>query len=417
MKSEFRMVEFSIISQVLRKFLTAPRSPGFLRKPEYAHLTERNQELYLSSAWYKFHWSYKRLLAYFDSMLEGRKYFVCGLPYQLAIKENLLARDQVEDEMSETDFSPLEFFIEMECMFYGESEKAYYNFEELTKNRKMPKPLYPDDLYGLLRDKKFKPEPKKNGEIRLLSCDIAAMAGKQNDASITSLFRLIPNANGYVREIVYMESSEGQHTQTQAVRIRQLYEDFDVDYIVIDTQSIGLGVYDQLVVPLLDEQRGKEYEPFSCINDEKMADRCTYPDARKVIYSIKGSAQLNSEASISLKDNMQLGKIRLLVPENEGRDFLGQIKGFKELPEDMKVDFELPYKQTTLLINEMINLEGDRNPDTGLIRLREVSGGRKDRFSSALYGNYIANQLEREYMRGNDDIDITDYMFFAQSGF
>lgn len=48
---EFRMVSKEIIDGVLRKFMTAPRTPKYLEKPEYAHLKERNKELYLSSAW------------------------------------------------------------------------------------------------------------------------------------------------------------------------------------------------------------------------------------------------------------------------------------------------------------------------------------------------------------------------------
>ena len=48
---EFRMVDLQIINKVLRKFQTAPRLPKYLNKPEYAHLKERNKELYLSSCW------------------------------------------------------------------------------------------------------------------------------------------------------------------------------------------------------------------------------------------------------------------------------------------------------------------------------------------------------------------------------
>ena len=48
---EFRLVDKDIIDKVLRKFLTAPRQPRYLSKPEYAHMVERNKEMYLSSAW------------------------------------------------------------------------------------------------------------------------------------------------------------------------------------------------------------------------------------------------------------------------------------------------------------------------------------------------------------------------------
>lgn len=50
---EFRMVDLNVINTVLRKFLTAPRTPGYLNKPEYADLIERNTEIYMSSAWLK----------------------------------------------------------------------------------------------------------------------------------------------------------------------------------------------------------------------------------------------------------------------------------------------------------------------------------------------------------------------------
>ena len=48
---EFRLIDLDILTKVLRRFLGTPRQPGYLRKPEYKHLQERNQEVYLSSAW------------------------------------------------------------------------------------------------------------------------------------------------------------------------------------------------------------------------------------------------------------------------------------------------------------------------------------------------------------------------------
>ena len=48
---EFRMVKLDVINTVLKRFLTAPIQPGYLNKKEYAHLQERNKEIYMSSAW------------------------------------------------------------------------------------------------------------------------------------------------------------------------------------------------------------------------------------------------------------------------------------------------------------------------------------------------------------------------------
>jgi hypothetical protein len=407
---EFRMVNFEIISKVLRKFLTAPRDPKYLNKPEYKHLQERNKEIYLSSAWYKIHWSWSRLLTYYKAMTEAKKYFICGLPYQLAIKEGLLMEEQVKDEMAEDDFDEIGWLMEMECLFFGESEKAFFKFEDLEKNRRLPRPLYPREYYDLIKDTSFKYEAKKEGEIRLVSCDIAGMAGKENDASVYTIFRLLPTKKGYDRYIVYMESMVGGHTVTQAIRIKQLYEDFDCDYLVLDTQNLGLGIYDQLTQPLFDKDRNKEYDPWTCINEERMAERCTYQNADKVIYSIKGNQQFNSDCAVALRDGLKRGKVRLLSNELEGREFLRKLKGYDNLPMESKTYYESPYIQTTLLINEMINLEGERT-DSGLIRLKEPKSKRKDRYSSVSYGNYIASLLERSLLK-NEDFDIDDELVY-----
>ena len=57
---EYRMVSKDIIDTILRKFLTNPRPPGYLNNPAYKHLAERNKTLYLSSAYFKDHWSYTK---------------------------------------------------------------------------------------------------------------------------------------------------------------------------------------------------------------------------------------------------------------------------------------------------------------------------------------------------------------------
>lgn len=408
---EFRMVDFEIISKVLRKFLTAPRSPKYLDKDEYKHLKERNKEIYLSSCWYKVHWSYNRFLTYYNSMMKGSKYFVCGLPYQIAVKEGLLDEEQVRDEMSEEDFDTVGWSMEMEALWFGESEKAYFKFEDLEKNRKLPSPLYPRDYYDLIKDPAFKYENKKAGEVRLVTCDIAGMAGKENDASVYTVFRLVPTSRGYDRYIVYMESIVGGHTVTQATRIRQLFEDYDCDFIVLDTQNLGLGVYDQLCQPLYDKDRGKEYDPFSCVNDERMAERCTYPNAEKLIYSIKGSAQLNSEAAVLLRDGFRRGRIRIPINEMEGREYLKKFKGYENLPEEVKAKFVTVYAQITLLINEMINLEAEFN-DNGQVKLKEPNSKRKDRYSSVSYGNYVASILERKLNKHEEFDEDDDLVYF-----
>lgn len=107
---EFRMVSLNVINTVLKRFLTAPRQPGYLNNPEYKDIQERNKEIYMSSAWYRDSWSFEKVKAYCANMLDSAKrYFVCSLPYQISVKEGLLQREQIEDEMSEQDFDEIKF--------------------------------------------------------------------------------------------------------------------------------------------------------------------------------------------------------------------------------------------------------------------------------------------------------------------
>ena len=60
-----------------------------------------------------------------------------------------------------------------------------------------------------------------------------------------------------------------------------------------------------------------------------------------------------------------------------------------------QVKFVQPYVQTSLLVQEMVGLE-KVDTNNSLIKLKELSTKRKDRYSSIGYGVYIAKLLEKE---------------------
>lgn len=236
---EYRMVDKKIIDTVLRKYLTSPRQPLYLNNPKYSHLLERNKEMYMSSAWYKSHWSFDKAKAYTVNFLDDtKKYFICGLPYQLSMYEGLLSREQVEDEMSEDDFDAITWSIEMECLFFGDSDGAFFKFDDVTQQRKLKTPLYPPSLSRINKNLKI-PELALN-ERRILSVDIALMASKKhkNDASSIVINSAIPtNNDNYVANIVYLENFEGLKTEELALIVRRLYNWYKCTDLVIDTNG------------------------------------------------------------------------------------------------------------------------------------------------------------------------------------
>lgn len=389
---EFRQVPFSVITTVLRKFLSTPRICGFHSNPEYAHIQERNKELYLSSSWYKSHWSWERAKTYFEAMLQGKKYFICSLPYQLAIKEGLLMREQVMDEMSEADFDPIAWFMEMEALYYGENEKSYFKFEELNVNRSVDKAFYPLEIAEHVRDKKIE-LPKAKDEIRIISVDVAARGGKSNDATAISCTRLVPINDGYERQVVYSEAFEAGIVTEQSIRIKQLLKDFSADFVVLDTQNMGIFLLDMLGQTQTDTRTGEELPPIKCMNDRELAQRCVYPDAPEIVFSITATAKLNSQIATSMKNSLRRKRLKFLIHENESEEILLNIKGYENLPEDLKLAFKMPYIQASLFINETINLEATYS-DLKEVTLKETGSARKDRYTSVSYMNYFADYLE-----------------------
>lgn len=397
---EFRMVDLNTINTVLRKFLTTPRQPNYLTNPEYAHLQERNKEFYMSSAWYASHWSFEKAKSYVVNMLdESKKYFVCGLPYQISIKENLLSREQIQDEMSENDFDEMKFAMEMECIWWGDTQGAFFSFDDIDKRRKLKTAIYPSSIVGNSRT--FKIPDLALNERRILSVDIALMASKKhkNDASAIIINSAMPtNNNNYVANIIYLENHEGKNTDELALIIRKLYDEYKCTDLAIDTSGQGLGVFDALVRDMVDPETGELYRALTCFNDKAMADRCKVPNAPKVIWSIKGNASFNNEICILLRSGFQKGKINLLVSDSESEDILkDKIKTFNKLKAYEQMQYKMPYIQTTLLVNELVKLEHEIKGTN--IKITERTGMRKDRYSSLAYNYWVQCQLEREVLQ------------------
>ena len=408
---EFRMVDKDTIDTVLKRFLTAPRQPAYLNNPEYAHLIERNKEIYMSSAWYKSHWSYEKARAYVAALLDDtKKYFICGLPYQISILEGLLSREQIEDEMSESDFDETKFCMEMETLWFGSTEGAFFSFDDISNRRRLQTAIYPPK-FGIY-NKDLKIPNLVNNERRILSVDIALMASKKNnnDASSIVINSAIPTSNdNYISNIIYMENHEGLNTDELALIIRRLFKWYKCTDLVIDTNGVGLGVFDALIQDIIDPETGELYPAISCCNDKIMAERCKVNNAPKVIWSIKATGSFNNEICILLRSGFKKGKINLLVPESDAERVLKErIKGFNRMQDFEKVEYRLPYAQTTLLVYELINLEHEVKGTN--IKVIEKSGMRKDRYSSLAYNYWVQCQLERNLLKAKKAaFNMSDY--------
>lgn len=411
---EYRMVDKGIIDTVIKKFLTAPRQPGYLNKPEYAHLIERNIQMYASSAWYGSHWSFERFQSYFANMLDdSKRYFCVDLPYQLSIKEGLLSREQVEDEMSEADFDPISWEMEMGGFWAGSNGDEFFNFNDINSRRKIKNAFYPLEIY---KNHHISVPELMFGERRILSIDVALMSSKKNknDASALFINSAIPTDKGdLISNFVYGESHEGLTTDELGLIIMRTFYQYKCTDLVLDTSGVGLGVYDFLMKPQFDPDYGVTYEPMTCINDSTMAERSKIRSANKVIWSIKANADFNSKAATGLRAGFQNGNINLLKTDIDIEDDLKKIRGYKKFTAREQSILKLPYIQTSLLVNELINLEHEIKG--GNVRVFERSGMRKDRYSSIMMNYKIAQDLAINNKPKNNNKNIVDMLPFVQA--
>lgn len=404
---ESRMVTQHIRDTVLIPMLASPRSPKYLNKPEYKHLKEMNKILMMSSAWYKQSEMFEQVKSYLANMLNEKNYFLCDLPYQLSISEDLLMKESIENEMSEQTFSDITFMMEREGIFYGSGEDSLFNFQSLNDRRILQEGLHNLEYY---RVNGVKVPAKQVGEKRILSLDVALLASRKhdNDASCFTIHSARETASqSYIDNIVYIETAEGILTEELGLMVMRYYYNYDIDYIALDSAGIGQAVLDYIMSDRYDPLYGVTYGALNCCNNEDLATRCKVRNAPKVVYAIKANAKSNNDMALALRTGFQNGSINLLVSESDVDDKLKSIiKGYTKLSENQKNILRLPYYQTSALINELINLEHDVS--NGLIKVKEKSGMRKDRYSSTEYGYYVVQQLALKLKPKNNTMSLID---------
>lgn len=414
---EAKTCKKELLDKIISPFKIVRQIP-FMQRPEYIddkQFQETPKEVAISSNVPEYHWLYGDAMKKVKGMMNGDGSFFIAFDYALTLKHGIRTREQMEAEMVKMD--ALTWKVEYENLVLRTNTKAYFTYDVLNRRQTITRALYPRKNEDVMnRVKNPLAVHKQIGEIRVLSCDIAAIDRQNNDNSAFSLLRLFPESgssreqNYYAIQVPYIEAFKGMELRKQAVRIRQLFADFDCDYIVLDTRSAGTGVYDALARVLYDEDRDVEYPPFKAMNDATFANRIKNPEAEERIYVVNASADFNYKMAQNLLTAFMYDGIDILVPRETAA---GEIAAFA--PEylttndpDTLLYYESPYMQTMLLINEMIKLESEELPNTGKKRLYERPGETKDRYVSVAMGAYFANLLALDTLGTNEEYDFNN---------
>lgn len=410
---ERRLIPTIVIDSIIRPFLVS-RQPNYLKKPEYAHLQEEPQEIIITSVYYKSHewWTEaKRMLRMIaDGDPDVKAIF---LDYFISLRHGIKTKKQIQKEKERSD--PISFLMEYGNVPYSSSSNAFYKIGMFQRSVK--RGWHPQRIENYNSKKNIYDIPRIPEEIRIVSADIAMRRGASNDNTIIICARLFPTSKGWLTEICYIESQNGQNATLQALRIKQIMHEFGGEVLVLDVAGLGIAVYDALTSITKDEPRGLEYDAYTVMKhdsiDEKayqeLKDRTLGQSARECIYPISATAALNSAIAINFRDRLKRKLVTFLVDENTEEEFLIK-SGNKEILDnddsEGKVHLLQSNIQTTLLINECLALEVRLLG--GLLKLEEPSGARKDRFTSCSYLNWYVSFLDKELLKEGSTGDSWD---------
>lgn len=158
---------------------------------------------------------------------------------------------------------------------------------------------------------------------------------------------------------------------------------------------IGQSILDYIMgADRYDPLYNETYGALNVMNNPDLEDRCKVKNAPKVVYAIKANSRSNNDMTLALRAGFQNGYINLLLSDTNIDEKLSKIRGYGTLSEQQQTAMKMPYVQTTLLINELINLTHDTS--NGLIKVKEKSGMRKDRYSSLQYGYALLQELAKD---------------------
>lgn len=423
-REETRQIKKKVEDSVISPFQT-PRKPKYMFKTDYKdnkNLKEQPVDIYISSSWYDDgNWMWDIADQALDAMKKHKGGLMLAFDESIALKHELKTLEQLIKEKKKQD--PATWQIEFLNLKVKDSLSSYFTYSMLINRQISKHVFYPRTTIDFKNGKKNKFFiPKLDNEIRIVSNDIAFVAGNQNDNSVYSCIRAIPESitynvdadtveikQGFRRSYPYIESNQIGDTTLQAVRIRQLYEDFGADYIVLDCRNGGLQILYTLQKVLYDEERGVEYSPLKCMNNDDYAKVCPDPNAKSCIYAINATQNLNSDIAIAFRKNLSECKIDFLVNYNTAREEV--LSNFPEyvngLDVDRLIDFERPFLETQAMISECAELQYEKMPQTGLIKIQEKGKNRKDRYTSCSYGSYFIDKLELDEFSSSSEYEFS----------
>lgn len=346
------------------------------------------QRIYMTSAGSKSSYAYEVLIDLFESaIIDPKNTFVFGCDYRVPLRHGLLTKEYVDKLKMSTSFDEQSFAQEYLSLWDGGSDSSWFNFNQLNRHRRIKNP----ETHAKSGD--------KNKQFYILSVDV----GRLKDQTVVCVFRVnINNQNVYRSTLVNLfvlgKDLKTKAFQRQAMDLKAIIEAFDPVEVVIDTNGLGVGIADEMVVEQMDEN-GRIYPAYGFKNDDSY--KAIQPkNAKLLLYGIKANAKINSNMHSNAYTRVAKGLVNLLISEQQAKAELLATKKGQQMTAYQRVERLMPHKMTSSLIQEICNLQLKKTGITNEIALEKINAHiPKDKFSSFEYGLWRIKELEDEAMK------------------
>ena len=318
------------------------------------------------------------------SIMQPDKAFVFGCDYRVPVLHGLLPKDYVNTLKLSPSFNETSFATEYLSYWQGASEEAWFNFDRLTKYRKLKNP----EKHAKIR--------ASNNQFYLLSVDV----GRIHDQTVCCVFRVNVTSDGKHHAALVNLYVLGRESQTktfyqQVIDLKKIIREFNPLEVVIDTNGLGVGFGDEMIREQQDEM-GNVYEPLGFKNDEEFI-KVQPKDAPRILYGIKASGSLNSQIHGNAYTRLNGGLVRFLIKEQEARSLLMAQKQGQKMSTIQRIQRLMPHEMTTKLFEEMANLRLKRTGASLDIALEQINPRfPKDKYSAFAYGLWRIKEIEEE---------------------
>jgi len=270
------------------------------------------------------------------------------------------------------------------CDWIGNGEGSLINVSLLMKSR-------------VIRLPEFECEKDKRGKLALveyvIAVDVARSASSSNNKSAIVVLKIIRGSTGKVRQVHLVNiitPPNGLNYYQQATIVKKTFYKYGGDQdinksrvkaMVIDGNTIGQGLIEELLKDTTDPETGDELGCFGTINTEEKAQNYNAPN---MVYSLK-SQGINGQIITNFIDYIESNRLKL-------------VGEFKEIQDEIKQDNREIYEEVSMqmqfFIDEVANLKiKSIKNDTDITVEQTTKRIDKDRYASVAYGLFYIEQF------------------------